>query len=227
LQRVTPATASTKFESDILIHLFQVYIDAAQPTRTISSRQAKLITRKICAGFQAIGLQKGDCVCMLSFNDIYYSMAFLGIVAAGGVFAGTNPSHTVYELAHSWKTAEAKALIVEPELLPNALKAAEEIGLPRERIFVFDHRTPLDEEVTGPEEGNWGGLKSWRELMRYGERDWERWDDEERSKETTAARLFSSGTTGYVTGTVVGSAVFAFKVLTNVQDAEGCGNDAS
>jgi acyl-coenzyme A synthetase/AMP-(fatty) acid ligase len=32
--------------------------------------------------------------------------------------------------------------------------------------------------------------------MNHGECDWERWDDEERSKETVAARLFSSGTTG-------------------------------
>lgn len=32
--------------------------------------------------------------------------------------------------------------------------------------------------------------------MRNGESEWERWDDEGRSKETTAARLFSSGTTG-------------------------------
>lgn len=172
-----------------------IYIDAAQPDRSISSRQARTITQRICAGFKAVGLKKGDCVCMLSFNDIYYSMAFLGIVAAGGVFAGTNPSHTVYELAHSWKTAEAKALIVEPELLPNALKAAKEIGLPLTNIYVFDHHTPINSTNTEPRDG-WSGLKSWRELMQHGESDWERWDDEKRSKETTAARLFSSGTTG-------------------------------
>ncbi|KAF2831095.1 acetyl-CoA synthetase-like protein [Ophiobolus disseminans] len=32
--------------------------------------------------------------------------------------------------------------------------------------------------------------------MKQGESDWERWDDERRSKDTVAARLFSSGTTG-------------------------------
>jgi 4-coumarate--CoA ligase len=32
--------------------------------------------------------------------------------------------------------------------------------------------------------------------MSHGEKDWERWDDEKRSRATTAARLFSSGTTG-------------------------------
>jgi len=131
-------------------------------------------------------------------------MAFLGIVAFGGVFAGSNPSHTTYELAHAFKLAEAKALIVEPELLSKALKAAKEAGIRRSRIFVFDHHTPVSipyresenwGEGLGAEE-KWGELRSWRALMQYGESDWVRWDDEKRSKETTAARLFSSGTTG-------------------------------
>ena len=131
-------------------------------------------------------------------------MAFIGILSFGGIFAGVNPSHTAYELAHAFKTAEVKALIVEPELLPNALKAAEQANIPRSRIFVFDH----DVDVTVPwsdserwghgmfGEGRWSQLRSWRALMSRGESDWIRWDDEKRSKETTAARLFSSGTTG-------------------------------
>ncbi|KAF2132772.1 4-coumarate-CoA ligase-like protein [Dothidotthia symphoricarpi CBS 119687] len=181
-----------------------IYIDAAEPERTISSRQAKSITRKLCAGFKSIGLEKGDCVCMLSFNDIYYSMAFLGILSFGGIFAGVNPSHTPFELAHAFQIAQVKALIVEPELLPNALKAAAQANIPRSHIFIFDHHTP----VTAPwsdaegwneglgEEERTGGCKSWRALMGMGESDWESWDNEKRSKETVAARLFSSGTTG-------------------------------
>ncbi|KAF2187692.1 4-coumarate-CoA ligase-like protein [Zopfia rhizophila CBS 207.26] len=181
-----------------------IYTDAADPSRSICSRQARTIVRKLCAGFKAIGLQKDDCVCMLSFNDIYYSMAFLGIVAAGCIFGGTNPSHTPHELSHAFKIAKVRALIVEPELLPNALRAAKMCNIPRSRIFVFDHHTPLSTLSYGSD--RWseelgsktkvGGLKSWRSLMGYGERDWERWDDEKKSRDTTAARLFSSGTTG-------------------------------
>ena len=81
-------------------------------------------------------------------------MAFLGILSFGGIFAGVNPSHTTYELAHAFQTAEVKALIVEPDLLINALKAATQAGIPRSNIFVFDHRTSLtqpwsDDEVWG------------------------------------------------------------------------------
>ncbi|KAH8725360.1 4-coumarate-CoA ligase-like protein [Phaeosphaeriaceae sp. PMI808] len=165
-----------------------IYVDASNPERVISSRQARSITHKLCAGFNSIGLKEGDCVCMLSFNDIYYSMAFIGILSFGGIFAGVNPSHTPYELSHAFKTAEVKALIVEPELLPNALKAAKQANIPQSHIFVFDHQT----SVTIP----WNDSESWRYLMVQGERKWKGWDSERRSKQTVAARLFSSGTTG-------------------------------
>ncbi|KAI8940041.1 hypothetical protein NX059_003763 [Plenodomus lindquistii] len=132
---------------------------------------------------------------LLTPSEIYYSAAFLGILAFGGIFTGVNPSHTPYELTHAFKTAEVEALIVEPELLLNALKATEQAGIPRERVFVFDHHRSVDVPL-GNEEQAWGGVKSWRSLLTHGERDWVHWDDEQRSKDTTAARLFSSGTTG-------------------------------
>jgi acyl-CoA synthetase (AMP-forming)/AMP-acid ligase II len=52
-----------------------------------------------------------------SFNDIHYPLLFLGIIAAGGVFTGTNPGYTQYELAHHIKTAKVRFLISEPEIL--------------------------------------------------------------------------------------------------------------
>lgn len=136
--------------------------------------------------------------------QIYCAMTFLGIIAFGGIFAGTNPSHTAFELAHGFKVADVKGLIVEPELLPNALKAAKEVGIPFTRVFVFDHHAPLSDpfdhektwSVASSLKGTVGQLGSWRSLMQYGERPWESWHDEKRSKRTTAARLFSSGTTG-------------------------------
>jgi acyl-CoA synthetase (AMP-forming)/AMP-acid ligase II len=95
-------------------------------------------------------------------------------------------------------------LIVEPELLPNALKAAAQVNIPRAHIFVFDHHTPVTDPWSNGEvwgeglggEERWGGCRSWRYLMNHGKSDWESWNDEKRSKDTVAARLFSSGTTG-------------------------------
>ena len=58
-----------------------MYIDAADTERTISSNQARKVIRQLVAGFHAAGLQKGDCVCLHSFNDVYYPILVLGVIA--------------------------------------------------------------------------------------------------------------------------------------------------
>lgn len=168
------------------VSLLQIYIDPANPSNFISCNQARTIVRKLVAGLRAAGVQKGDCVCIHSFNDIYYCMIFLGVIAAGGVFAGTNPSYTQYELVHHIKCSKSRFLITEPEMLEPMLAAAKECNVPRENMWIFN---VLGQAV--PE-----GFKSWKELLQCGEEDWVRFDDLETSKNTTAARLFSSGTTG-------------------------------
>ena len=48
----------------------QIYVDASEPSRTICSRQARSLVRRLAAGFKVAGIRKGDCVCILSFNDV-------------------------------------------------------------------------------------------------------------------------------------------------------------
>ncbi|KIW86931.1 uncharacterized protein Z519_12396 [Cladophialophora bantiana CBS 173.52] len=163
-----------------------VYIDAIDPSRSISARQARVIIRKLAAGFHAAGVIPGDCVCVHSFNNIYYPMLFLGIVAAGAIFAGTNPAYTHFELAHHFKTSRTRFIIAEPDLLLAVVSAAKECDISKNNIWAFDIQ---NETIPA-------GFSSWRALLGHGEKDWIRFDDEQVSKGTTAARLFSSGTTG-------------------------------
>jgi acyl-CoA synthetase (AMP-forming)/AMP-acid ligase II len=118
--------------------------------------------------------------------QIYYPMLFLGIIASGAVFAGTNPAYTHFELSHHFKTSQTKFIIAEADLLPAVLAAAKDCGIRQSNIQIFDTQ---NEAIPS-------GFKSWQSLMDHGERDWVRFNDEEASKWTTAARLFSSGTTG-------------------------------
>ncbi|KAF7913218.1 hypothetical protein EAE99_010840 [Botrytis elliptica] len=140
-----------------------IYIDAADPSRSISASQARIIIRQLVAGFHAAG-----------------------IIAAGGVFTGTNPSYTSHELTHHIKTSRAKFLIAEPEILTNVLIAAKECKIHSSNIWIFD---VLGQTIPD-------SFKSFRDLMKHGEEDWVRFDNEDTSRKTTAARLFSSGTTG-------------------------------
>ncbi|KAE9381458.1 AMP-binding enzyme [Stipitochalara longipes BDJ] len=163
-----------------------VYIDAKDPSRSISSNQARVIIRKLIAGLHAAGLKKGDCVCVHSFNDIYYPMLFLGTVGAGGIFTGSNPAYTKPELLHHIKTSKAKFLISEPEIFDTALSAATEYGIIKSNIWVFDVlKQPLP-----------AGFRSWAGLLNHGEEDWIRFNSEKTCTETVTGRFFSSGTTG-------------------------------
>lgn len=114
-------------------------------------------------------------------------MLVLGIVASGGIFSATNPAYTAREVSYHIKASNASFVITEPEVLPAILEVANESGSLIRDIWIFH---PLKDQNVPP------GHKSWKELLNKGELDWVRFDGEELSRETTAFRLFSSGTTG-------------------------------
>ena len=125
--------------------------------------------------------------------QLYYPILFLGILAVGAVFTGTNPAYTKSELAYHFKTARVRVIISEPELISNVLGASENPNEEMPRIWTFDS---LGQKIPN-------GFASWKTLLKHGERDWVCFDNEEKSKSTTAARLFSSGTTGLPKATVL------------------------
>lgn len=102
------------------------------------------------------------------------------------MFTGSNPSYTPNELAHHIKASESKFAFVEPEILKNLAAAAKQAKLPAQNVWIFDN---LGQEVPP-------GEKSWKKLLEHGEEDWVRFNDYKTAEDTTAARLFSSGTTG-------------------------------
>lgn len=141
-----------------------------------------------------------------SAAQVNYPILVNGIVAAGCIYSGvsfhinfrlscrsnnlnqTNPGYTSHELKHTMKCAHVSLIITEPEILPNILAAADANNIPRSRILIFDNGLPGQSVPQG--------FKSWRTLFSHGETDWPRFDDLATAKTTTAARLFSSGTTG-------------------------------
>ncbi|KAH1592895.1 hypothetical protein KXV60_006992 [Aspergillus fumigatus] len=163
-----------------------IYVDVNDPSRSISCAQARKIVRQLVAGLRAWGVKAGDCVAIHSFNDIYYCMLVLAIVGAGGIYTGTNPSYTTRELVHHFKAADAKFVVSEPEIVTSILAAVKERGIPEGNLLIFN---VLGQEVPA-------GRRSWTDLFSHGEEDWVAFHDLQRAKETTAARLFSSGTTG-------------------------------
>lgn len=165
-----------------------IYYDLEDSARTLSHRQSHSMVRKLVAGFRKAGLRKGDCFSITSFNDIMFSMLFLGGVGAGGIFSGMNPAYRAHEIRHHIRTAEVKFFVCEPEFLGPLLEVVEAEGFDvKERVFVFNTRP---EQVVAP------GLRSWQWLLEQGSEDWDVITDVSVLKNTEVSRLTTSGTTG-------------------------------
>jgi hypothetical protein len=108
---------------------------------------------------------------------------FLGIIVAGGVFSGTNPSNGASELQHHFQTARVQFVNTEPDMLSNITTAAEQCNISTARIWIFD---VLNQDIPSV-------FQSWKIPLTHGGVDWDRFDHEQLSKETTAARLFVCG----------------------------------
>src|ERR1700710_2054379 len=77
-----------------------VLIDPENPERNISRSSLANLIRALVKGFERYGISSGDCVLVNAFNDIYYPVVYFGIIGAGAVFTGVNPSYTTTELLH-------------------------------------------------------------------------------------------------------------------------------
>jgi 4-coumarate--CoA ligase len=101
------------------------------------------------------GWKKGDVLALFSQNCIDTPAVTWGTHWAGGIVSPANPAYQVRELAHHLKDSGAKALFTQLPLLKSAIIAAEEAGIPRERIVLigeerdpsFLHFTQLLDEV--------------------------------------------------------------------------------
>lgn len=160
-----------------------MYIDALDTKQYWTARQCRKAIRQLAAGFRRLGLKNGDCVCVFAFNSLDYPVLANGILGFGGVYTGCNPSYTVFELVHHLRSSQASVIVVEPDLVDVCFKAAATMNIPKERILLY-----ADADAHG--------LKSWRTLFDFGEIDWPRFYDQSTAENTTAALLFSSGTTG-------------------------------
>lgn len=95
---------------------------------------------------------------------------------------------TPFELAHALRTSKVSRLFVQPSLLPTALKAAKEVGIPSSHIYIL--------------EGRHDGHRSLQDLIDViKRRGTPRVAVKPATRNTLAYLVFSSGTSGLPKGT--------------------------
>jgi 4-coumarate--CoA ligase len=171
-------------------------IDANRPnTHYLTLSAFRLWSKRVAAGLKKAGLQPGDRVLLFSGNNIFFPVIFMGIVMAGGIFTGANPTYVARELAYQLKDSGAKFLVCVDGSLHVGLEAAKINGMGKDRIFIFD-----DEALEGTGKSRLG-VRNWRALIAsVQEGEQFAWVDTKNPADTTAALNYSSGTTGMPKG---------------------------
>lgn len=112
-----------------------------------------------------------------------------GTIRAGGKVSGASPAYTVQEMAYALKVADSKFLFTVPGSSEVALAAANEAGIPRERVFML--------------EGEMEGFTTMSDLLKIGQSYGEtsqvppyRLPPGKTNKDICGFLSFSSGTTG-------------------------------
>ena len=133
--------------------------------------------------------QKGDILGIYAPNDIDYASVVFGAFFAGGIVSPANPAYSPDELAFQLKNAGASALATTKAFLPNARKAAEQAGIPSDRICLIGEQK--DDSVK-----HWSNIRKTSGTQRYRRRQMN-------PEKDLAFLVYSSGTTGLPKGVML------------------------
>ncbi|KAL8851949.1 MAG: hypothetical protein Q9221_003160 [Calogaya cf. arnoldii] len=165
------------------------YTNAITGERVDYSQVKAYTTYLSTALVKKYGFGEGETVALFSPNTIWYPVAMLGVLRAGGVMSGASPAYNVEEMTYALKTANAKFLMTIPSSMDVAVAAARKAGIPKDQIFLL--------------EGNVDGHTTMKQLLEIGEsygREGQvssfKIPQGKQNKDVCGLLSFSSGTTG-------------------------------
>jgi long-chain acyl-CoA synthetase len=85
---------------------------------TITYRELYALAHSAAAGLRALGLRKGERLCLLLPNRPEYAIVWLGASMLGMVLSPMNPSYKEREVVYQLANSGASAILVQRELLP-------------------------------------------------------------------------------------------------------------
>src|SRR5262249_6177491 len=106
-------------------------------------------------GLHNLGLRKGDKVCLLMTNRPEYTVSFIAAASIGVVSSPMNPAYKEREVGYQLENSDAKAIIIQRELLPLLQLVLSQKSLPHLKHVIV---TGADVPESFPEAIPWSRL---------------------------------------------------------------------
>lgn len=176
----------------------QKYKDGGQWTTKTYSEFAEIV-EEMSNGLLALGLEKGDRVCLIAQTSAQWGWSDFAILSAGGVTVTVYPSLSPEEMSFIGKHAEARFMIVgNEEILCHAMEAA--IAIPTiEKIIMLDETTAAGNPDVIPFQAFLELGKAFRQ--NNPDAYTTRWKS--LTREDAASIIYTSGTTGTSKGSLL------------------------
>lgn len=171
---------------DTLLH-----VDAANPERSVTKSQARILTKQLAHGLRheyGVGTDGPgkDVIMVMCSGQAFLPLLFYGVIAAGGIYSALSNSATVAELSNQLAQNPVSLLVCSPDTKAVAVKAAEKSGLSETKILVLE--TGADFSLRSVSTG--------RNCVSEKQLDWTKITDPTELENSLACLLYSSGTTG-------------------------------
>ncbi|KAH0354807.1 hypothetical protein KCU83_g2296, partial [Aureobasidium melanogenum] len=163
------------------------FVDAENPSRRLTWQESVDSIQRVARGLvKDIHVKPGECVALVSRNDIYYSILVLGVAAMGGICIGLPPQSTSAELERYIVTCGATWIFTEAEFRKTVLDAASRVGISESQVLDFDVQAPY---------GGINGPVTFSSLLALNADDI--YDLPSISSTQACCRVLTSGTTGW------------------------------
>src|SRR6266568_1244679 len=158
----------------------------------LTYREVVSMVNCVANGLRNLGLQKGDRICLLLTNRPEYTVTFIAAATIGVVVSPMNPAYKEREVGYQLENSEARAILVQRELLPLLQLVLSQKSLPNLKyILVTGDRAPESRPDAIP----------FAKLLR--ESSPKRPEPIEIRGDDLVALPYSSGTTGFPKGTLL------------------------
>jgi 4-coumarate--CoA ligase len=178
------------------------FLDVVRPdTHFLTRASYRLWAQRFALGLtNSKHFKKGDRILLFSGNDLFFPVVFMGVLMAGGIFTGANPTYVPRELAHQLRDSGATYLLCSDAVLDVGIAGAKEAGLSQDRVFVYNSQIYDGLPVTGQK-----GCEYWGKLVASPEESKNfKWDDMKGDDcHNILALNYSSGTTGVAKGVMI------------------------